>query len=51
MLSQTRKGKHIIKEKKKKSCETCYTLEVLRGKPKKLKGSIVLQEKMKQQEE
>lgn len=49
MLSQTRKGKHILK--KKKSCETCYTLEVLRGKPKKLKGSIVLQEKMKQQEE
>lgn len=50
MLSQTRKGKRITK-KKKKSCETCYTLEVLRGKPKKLKGSIVLQEKMKQQEE
>lgn len=49
MLSQTRKNKHIIKEKKKKkSCETCYTLVVLKGKPEKLKGSIVLQEKMKQ---
>lgn len=51
MLSQTRKGKRIIKGKKKKSCETCYTLEVLRGKPKMLTGSIVLQEKTKQQGE
>lgn len=46
MLSQTRKGKCI--NKKKKTCKTCYPLEVLRGKPKKLKGSIVLQERMKE---